>query len=180
MRRSAQAYRCLPADAQASGNAPDLGPRATFPHPSRAFGAYPHLVPTQRPATVQLRSSLFADDFEVIATNIASDRYPGGVEAPMIIRARDEDRWFLFLDQYADWPQGYFAMESTDLDSGEWRYLDADEVSIPPSVCSTAPPLLPVPEMPLPRWSEPSGPAPRAGVTGVVSRAISAAPGTTG
>lgn len=78
-------------------------------------------------------SSLFADDFEVITTNIASDRYPGGVEAPMIIRARDEERWFLFLDQYADWPQGYFAMETTDLDAGEWRYLGADEVAIPPS-----------------------------------------------
>lgn len=78
-------------------------------------------------------SSLFADDFEVVATRIAADRYPGGVEAPMIIRARDEDRWFLFLDQYAEWPQGYFAMETRDLDAGDWSYVAADEVAIPPS-----------------------------------------------
>jgi hypothetical protein len=78
-------------------------------------------------------SSIFADDFEVVTTNIAGDRFPGGVEAPMVLRARDEDRWFLFLDQYLEWPQGYFAMQCTDLDSGRWEYVPADQVSIPPS-----------------------------------------------
>jgi hypothetical protein len=78
-------------------------------------------------------SSLFARDFEMVATNIAGDRYPGGVEAPMVIRERGQDRWYLFLDQYQEWPQGYFAMETTDLDSGRWDYVPADRVAIPPS-----------------------------------------------
>ncbi|MDT0144577.1 glycoside hydrolase family 43 protein [Microbacterium sp. PRC9] len=78
-------------------------------------------------------SSLFDDDFTLITTNIAGDRFPGGVEAPIVIRARGEERWFLFLDQYQEMPQGYFAMECTDLDSGKWSYVPLDEVSIPPS-----------------------------------------------
>lgn len=78
-------------------------------------------------------SGLFAGDFEVISTQIASDRFPGGVEAPMILRAPQGDRWYLFLDQYQDWPQGYLAMETTDLDSGRWSYVRPEQVSIPPS-----------------------------------------------
>jgi hypothetical protein len=78
-------------------------------------------------------TSLFGDDFELVTTNIAGERFPGGVEAPIIIRARNEQRWFLFLDQYQQQPQGYFAMECADLDSGEWDYVAAHEVSIPPS-----------------------------------------------
>ena len=30
----------------------------------------------------------------------------------MVIRERGQDRWYLFLDQYQEWPQGYFAMET--------------------------------------------------------------------
>ncbi|MEW9264461.1 glycoside hydrolase family 43 protein [Kineococcus endophyticus] len=78
-------------------------------------------------------SALFADDFEVVTTNIAGDRYPGGVEAPLVVKARDRDRWYLFLDQYAEWPQGYFALQCDDLDSGRWEPVPAGEVSIPPS-----------------------------------------------
>ena len=51
----------------------------------------------------------------------------------MVIHERGEDRWYLFLDQYQDWPQGYFAMETTDLDSGRWDYVPVDRVAIPPS-----------------------------------------------
>ena len=78
-------------------------------------------------------TSLFGDDFELVTTNIAGERFPGGVEAPIVIRHGDEKRWFLFLDRYQEVPQGYFAMECTDLDSGEWAYVSTGEVTDPPS-----------------------------------------------
>ncbi|MBA8792965.1 hypothetical protein FHX74_000559 [Friedmanniella endophytica] len=78
-------------------------------------------------------SGLFADDFEVITTRLAEDLYGhGGVEAPILLR-EPSGRWLLFLDQYRDWPQGYFALSTDDIESGRWEPVPAAEVDIPPS-----------------------------------------------
>jgi AraC family transcriptional regulator, regulatory protein of adaptative response / methylphosphotriester-DNA alkyltransferase methyltransferase len=56
-----------------SGNAPDPDAAGHKPHPSQARCAYLSLVPTQRPATVELRSSLFADAVAIVDREFARD-----------------------------------------------------------------------------------------------------------
>ena len=79
----------------------------------------------------EVGSGLFADDFVTVGTLIGADLF-AGVEAPIVVKDPHESRWYLFLDQYSTSPQGYFALESTDLGSGEWSLVPADRVRIAP------------------------------------------------
>ncbi|WP_308467221.1 glycoside hydrolase family 43 protein [Rathayibacter soli] len=79
----------------------------------------------------EVGSSLFADDFRIVATSIGSDQYPL-VEGPIVFRDHRLDRWYLFLDQYADDIQGYFVMESHDIESGRWTRVPAERLMLRP------------------------------------------------
>lgn len=78
----------------------------------------------------EVGSSLFADDFTVLATRLGGEELLGGVEAPIIVRSPVRERWYLYLDQYKRWPQGYFVLQTDDLDSGEWQPVPTEEVRI--------------------------------------------------
>jgi AraC family transcriptional regulator of adaptative response / methylphosphotriester-DNA alkyltransferase methyltransferase len=56
-----------------SGNAPDPALNTAPAHPLRPLCTYLVTVPTQRPATVQLRSSLFADAVAIVDREYARD-----------------------------------------------------------------------------------------------------------
>lgn len=79
----------------------------------------------------EIGSSLFSDDYRLIAKRIASDLYRA-VEAPIIVQDR-QGRTFLFLDQYSVPPQGYFVLEADDPRSGQWRAVDPAEVKLRPA-----------------------------------------------
>lgn len=90
--------------------------------------------PDSRAVWSDAGSGLFADDFEITGVRLAGDEYAeGGLEAPIVIKDRHRDRWYLFLDQYKHQPQGYFVLQSDDLDSGLWEPVPADEVHIAPA-----------------------------------------------
>lgn len=79
----------------------------------------------------QVGSSLFSDDYETLAVRIAADLYES-VEAPILFRKPDGSGWYLFLDQYSQTPQGYFAMETDDLTSGRWTRVPAEQFELAP------------------------------------------------
>ncbi|MBD5785505.1 glycoside hydrolase family 43 protein [Cellulosimicrobium terreum] len=60
-----------------------------------------------------------SDEAVVLAERIGADRY-GHVEGPLVFRANDADRWYLFVDQYGDGGQGYRPFVTDDLASGRW------------------------------------------------------------
>jgi len=60
-------------DVRASGNVPDPGARTARGEPRRAARTYPIAVPTQRPVTVQLRASLYADAVAIVEREYARD-----------------------------------------------------------------------------------------------------------
>lgn len=68
--------------------------------------------------------------FEVVATRIADDLFDP-VEGPLIFRHNHELRWYLWVDQYQQRPQGYLALTTTDLTSGRWDLVDGFE--LPPN-----------------------------------------------
>lgn len=78
----------------------------------------------------QRGSTVFADDFETVATKVAQDLAPH-LEGPLVFKHHHEDRWYLWLDQYAITPQGYRALTTTDLDSGGWQPVP--ELELPPN-----------------------------------------------
>lgn len=80
----------------------------------------------------EVGTGLFDHNFVVVSRRIGSELYQN-VEAPIIVKDPHDQRWYLFLDQYSEAPQGYFVLESTDLDSGTWRPTSRREVSIPPA-----------------------------------------------
>ena len=63
---------------------------------------------------------------------IGADLYPD-VEAPIIVKDPHEERWYLFLDQYSRIPQGYFVLETTDLDGAIWTPVAAERTRIAPA-----------------------------------------------
>lgn len=79
----------------------------------------------------EVGTSLFSDDYRMVASRIGADQY-GDVEAPIIIRDRRAARWYLFLDQYSQRPQGYFAMETDDILSGGWTRVPPDRFTLRP------------------------------------------------
>ena len=74
-------------------------------------------------------SALEADDFEVVASRLADDRY-AHVEAPLVFRDHRDGTWYLWVDQYSVRPQGYLALRTDDLASGDWH--EAPGFSLPP------------------------------------------------
>jgi Glycosyl hydrolases family 43 len=43
-------------------------------------------------------------------------------EGPIVFQSNTEQKWYLFIDEFGY--RGYVPFESTDLDSGEWTYVD--------------------------------------------------------
>lgn len=81
----------------------------------------------------EVGSGLRSHDFRVVARGIGADVHRG-VEAPVIVEdPRRRGSWYLLLDQYSDAPQGYFALETHDLASGDWTPVPAERVRIPPA-----------------------------------------------
>jgi len=76
-------------------------------------------------------SALDADDFEVLASRLADDLFPH-VEAPLVFRDHRDGTWYLWVDQYAQRPQGYVALRTDDLASGTWQPVPAARFSLPP------------------------------------------------
>ena len=74
-------------------------------------------------------SSLFANDFEVVSSRIGYEHFTG-LEAPIIIQDGERAHWYLFLDQYSANPQGYWALETSDLDSGVWTRVAPDRLKL--------------------------------------------------
>lgn len=58
-------------------------------------------------------------NFHTIRTNLGQEFGPR-VEGPLIFRANDDERWYLWVDQYGHLPQGYHALTAPTLD-GEWQ-----------------------------------------------------------
>ncbi|ALO68120.1 hypothetical protein AS189_18490 [Arthrobacter alpinus] len=70
----------------------------------------------------QRGSSVFADDFITVAKNVGHEISPH-VEGPLVFRHNHENRWYLWVDRYADMPQGYHAYSTTNLESGDWKHV---------------------------------------------------------
>lgn len=68
----------------------------------------------------QVGPSFFADDVVTVARNIGAD-LGSHVEGPLVFRAHHEHRWYLWVDRYPELPQGYRALTTTDLRSGDWQ-----------------------------------------------------------
>ena len=75
----------------------------------------------------QRGSSFFADDFVTLRTDIGQD-IAEHVEGPLVFKDNTRDRWYLWVDQYANDRQGYRAFETDDLESGEWSLITDFEV----------------------------------------------------
>lgn len=78
----------------------------------------------------EVGSSFFEDDFRVIAERIA-DELHSSVEAPLVFRDTISARWYLWVDQFSSWPQGYVALWTDDLASGVWTPIPPDEFQLP-------------------------------------------------
>jgi hypothetical protein len=77
----------------------------------------------------EVGSSIFADDFGIVAQNIGADIHRA-LEAPMLVEHAADGRWYLFLDRYGT-EQGYIAFVSDDLHSGRWRAVPPELTAIP-------------------------------------------------
>lgn len=53
------------------------------------------------------------------------------IEGPVIIRALDEEKWFLYGDCYMPVNAKFFAWETTDLSSWDWRPMDRRNYQLP-------------------------------------------------
>lgn len=80
----------------------------------------------------EVGSSFFADDFKRVATRLGHE-HAGGVEAPLVFRHNQEERWYLWVDQFERQPQGYCALTTTDIDSGQWEPIPAADFDLPAS-----------------------------------------------
>ncbi|MGN8246259.1 glycoside hydrolase family 43 protein [Cellulomonas soli] len=70
--------------------------------------------------------------FRTLARHIGQEIAPR-VEAPLVFKANDAARWYLWVDQYAHQPQGYQALTTTDLDSGSWTRVPPEDFHLPPN-----------------------------------------------
>ena len=80
----------------------------------------------------EVGSALEADDFEVVASRLLDHRFDH-VEAPLVFRDHRTGTWYLWLDQYAVRPQGYVALRTDDLASGDWHEVPDGELVLPPN-----------------------------------------------
>ena len=78
----------------------------------------------------QVGSSFLADDFRTVATNLGQVFGPH-VEAPLVFKANDAERWYLWVDQYGIPPQGYHVLTSTAPETGDWRPVAAADLELP-------------------------------------------------
>lgn len=87
-------------------------------------------APGTRQVFHEMGSSFFADDFRELARNIGQE-IGAHVEGPLVFKDHHENRWYLWVDQYATMPQGYHAFTTTDLGSGRWQHLPG--LDLPPN-----------------------------------------------
>lgn len=76
----------------------------------------------------EVGSGPLADDFTLVREGVGAGDINQG-EGPLVFKANDEERWYLFIDEYGG--RGYVPFTTTDLDSGEWTMLEAGEYSFP-------------------------------------------------
>jgi hypothetical protein len=55
------------------------------------------------------------------------------IEGPVIIRALDEDKWYLYGDCYVPVNAKFFAWETSDLSGWDWRPMDRRNYHLPPN-----------------------------------------------
>jgi hypothetical protein len=74
---------------------------------------------------------LWSDRFRTVATRIGADDYDR-LEGPVVFKDHHDDVWYLFVDQYAQRPQGYVGFRTTDPTSGRWEAIPRDRFHMPP------------------------------------------------
>ncbi|MBE1879024.1 glycoside hydrolase family 43 protein [Myceligenerans pegani] len=79
----------------------------------------------------EVGGSLFAGDYRTVATRVAAEHF-ARIEAPILLSDPRAGKWYLFLDQYAQLPQGYFVMETDDIAAGRWTRVPPDEIVLRP------------------------------------------------
>ncbi|CAN7389067.1 hypothetical protein LJR153_002419 [Paenibacillus sp. LjRoot153] len=55
------------------------------------------------------------------------------IEGPVIIRALDEDKWYLYGDCYMPVNAKFYAWETADLSNWDWRPMNRREYHLPPN-----------------------------------------------
>ncbi|MFB7250019.1 glycoside hydrolase family 43 protein [Microbacterium sp. NPDC056234] len=78
----------------------------------------------------EVGASPTSPDFTLVASRIADDLYEH-VEAPLIFFDAKAGWWYLWVDQYSDWPQGYIALRTRDLAGGDWQPVPRADFSLP-------------------------------------------------
>ena len=78
----------------------------------------------------QVGRSFFDDGFETVATQIGQD-LADHVEGPLVFKEHRSDRWHLWVDRYASETQGYRALTTHDLTSGQWHPVPEEEFRLP-------------------------------------------------
>jgi len=74
----------------------------------------------------------FSRDPRLHARNIGGDSgFPA--EGPLIFRTHDEERWYLWIDEYSRMPQGYRAFTTVDIESGDWVAVPPERFDVPPN-----------------------------------------------
>src|SRR5690606_18581754 len=65
----------------------------------------------------EVGNSVFDPNFRLIREGVGKGTI-GHTEGPTIFKSNTEDKWYLFLDEFAQ--RGYVPLETTDLESGNW------------------------------------------------------------
>lgn len=65
----------------------------------------------------EVGNSVFDPNFRLIREGVGKGTI-GHTEGPTIFKSNTEDKWYLFLDEFAQ--RGYVPLETTDLESGSW------------------------------------------------------------
>ncbi|WP_251153418.1 glycoside hydrolase family 43 protein [Cellulosimicrobium sp. Marseille-Q4280] len=92
-------------------------------HDGRVFRFHKDNSPGGRELYMDVVPHALSDDAVVLAERIGADRF-GQVEGPLVFRANDAERWYLFVDQYGEAGQGYRPFVTHDLASGRWAPVD--------------------------------------------------------
>ncbi|MFC3689310.1 immunoglobulin-like domain-containing protein [Aquipuribacter hungaricus] len=85
-------------------------------------------VPGGKYVFQEVGSGPTADDFDIVKEAIGAGSINQG-EGPTVFKSNTEERWYLFVDEYGG--RGYVPFTTTDLASGEWTMLSADQYSFP-------------------------------------------------
>ncbi len=89
-------------------------------HGGRVYRFHKDNSPGGRGLYMDVVPHALSDDATVLAERIGADLF-GDVEGPLVFRANDAERWYLFVDQYGDGGQGYRPFVTDDLASGRWE-----------------------------------------------------------